>query len=91
MVHVDNGGTVELDAHGLPDSGGHHYYELWLMTNPASTVPVASFAVGADGTAKVRVPLPADPNAFRYYDISRQRVGGGTEHSSESVLRAPTG
>jgi anti-sigma-K factor RskA len=90
VVHVRHGHTVELDARGLPDSGSDHYYELWLMTDAAKTVPIASFAIGADGAARVRVPLPADPDRFRYYDISRQRVGGGTRHSTESVLRAPT-
>ena len=90
VVHVRNGHTVELDARGLPDSGNHHYYELWLMTDPAETVPIASFSIGVDGSANVRVPLPAEPNHFRYYDISRQRVGGGTQHSAESVLRGPT-
>jgi Anti-sigma-K factor rskA len=90
VVHIRHGHTVELDARGLPDSGSHHYYELWLMTDAAKTVPIASFAIGADGAARVRVPLPADPGRFRYYDISRQRVGGGTRHSTESVLRAPT-
>lgn len=90
VVHVRHGHMVELDARGLPDSGSDHYYELWLMTDAAKTVPIASFAIGADGAARVRVPLPADPKRFRYYDISRQRVGGGTRHSTESVLRAPT-
>ena len=90
VVHVHNGHTVELDARGLPDSGSDHYYELWLMTDAAKTVPIASFAIRVDGAAQVRVPLPADPHHFRYYDISRQRVGGGTRHSAESVLRAPT-
>ena len=32
------------------------------MTDAAKTVPIASFAIGADGAARVRVPLPADPN-----------------------------
>ena len=90
VVRVHNGHTVELDARGLPDSGRHHYYELWLMSDAAKTVPIASFAIGVDGAAHVRVPLPADPSHFRYYDISRQRVDGGTQHSAESVLRAPT-
>lgn len=91
VVHVGDGHTVELDAHGLPDSGTDHYYELWLMTDAARTVPIASFGVGGDGTATVRVPLPANPKAFRYYDISLQKVGGGTGHSAESVLRGSTG
>jgi hypothetical protein len=38
----------------------------------------------------VSVPLPANPRQFRYFDISRQAVGGGTGHSTDSVLRGPT-
>jgi hypothetical protein len=90
-VRVADDGTVELDTRGLPRSGKRHYYELWLMTDAAKTVPIASFGVGGNGVAKVRVPLPANPGKFRYYDISRQRVGGGPAHSSDSVLRGPTG
>jgi anti-sigma-K factor RskA len=81
--------TMLLEVHGLPSSGDGAYYEVWLMNDAESLVPVASFRVGHSGTAKVEVPLPADPGAYRYFDVSRQTVGGGTAHSGDSVLRGP--
>jgi anti-sigma-K factor RskA len=83
--------TMLLHVKGLPASGDGQYYEVWLMSDATSTVPVASFRVGTDGAATVEVPLPADPADFRYFDVSRQTVAGGTGHSDESVLRGSTG
>ncbi len=82
--------TMLLHAHGLPASGKGEYYEVWLMNDTESLVPVASFRVGPSGTATVEVPLPADPGAYRYFDVSRQTVAGGTGHSGDSVLRGST-
>ena len=79
-----------LTVSDMPPSGQGQYYELWLLDGAEQTVPVASFWVGADGTAKLRVPLPADPARYRYFDVSRQRASQGTEHSADSVLRGPT-
>lgn len=81
---------MELKVTGLPVAGAHHYYEAWLMSSAARSVPLASFQVDANGNATVRVPLPADPAAFRYFDVSRQAVSAGPRHSAESVLRGPT-
>lgn len=78
-----------LTVADLPRSAQGQYYELWLLGD-TETVPVASFRVGTDGTATVRVPLPVDPAAYRYFDVSRQTAADGTEHSSDSVLRGPT-
>jgi anti-sigma-K factor RskA len=89
-VAMPRPGEMLLRAHGLPTSASGQYYELWLMPDAQRTVPIASFRVGTDGTATVRVPLPADPTSFRYFDVSRQQVSGGTGHSGDSVLRAPT-
>jgi anti-sigma-K factor RskA len=83
--------TMLLHVKGLPASEEGQYYEIWLMSDAAQTVPVASFRVGADGEATVEVPLPADPADFRYFDVSRQTVAGGTGHSDDSVLRGSTG
>jgi anti-sigma-K factor RskA len=83
--------TMLLHVKGLPASEEGQYYEIWLMSDAASTVPVASFRVGEDGEATVEVPLPADPADFRYFDVSRQTVSGGTGHSDDSVLRGSTG
>jgi anti-sigma-K factor RskA len=82
--------TMLLEVHGLPASGADGYYEVWLMNDAESLVPVASFRVGRSGRAKVEVPLPADPGSYRYFDVSRQTVGGGTAHSGDSVLRGLT-
>ena len=89
-VHMPASGTMVLDVAGLRPAGPGHYYELWLMSSPSRTVPVASFSVNAKGHAEVRVPLPAAPAAYRYFDVSRQAEAGGTGHSGESVLRGPT-
>lgn len=89
-VAMPRPGEMVLRARGLPPSASGQYYELWLMTDASRTVPIASFRVGADGRATVRVPLPADPGSYRYFDLSRQEVDGGTGHSADSVLRGPT-
>jgi Anti-sigma-K factor rskA len=83
-------GEMVLRASGLPKLAAGEYYELWLMSDARRTVPVASFRTGPDGSALIRVPLPAEPSRFRYFDVSRQAVGGGTAHSADSVLRGPT-
>ena len=89
-VHMPAPGTMVLDVSGLRPAGPGHYYELWLMTSPSRTVPVASFSVNRKGHAEVRVPLPAAPATYRYFDVSRQATDAGTAHSGESVLRGPT-
>ena len=83
-------GEMLFTAEGLPSLEAGQYYEIWLMSSTSRLVPVASFRVGADGRAQVRVPLPADPTAYRYFDVSRQVAGAGTAHSADSVLRGST-
>jgi anti-sigma-K factor RskA len=79
-----------LTVSDLPPSQRGQYYELWLLDDAGRTVPVASFRVGAGGEASLRVPLPADPARYRYFDVSRQHASQGTEHSADSVLRGPS-
>ena len=83
-------GEMVFTAEGLPTLKSGQYYEIWLMSSSSRLVPVASFRVGSDGHAQVRVPLPADPSSYRYFDVSRQRVAEGTVHSGDSVLRGST-
>jgi anti-sigma-K factor RskA len=82
--------TMLLRTYGLPASAPGGYYEVWLMSSDSKLVPVASFRVGSSGAASVEVPLPAPPTAYRYFDVSRQTVAGGTGHSADSVLRGST-
>lgn len=90
LVAMPTGEDMVLEVSDLPTNPAGEYYELWLLGSDGETVPVASFRVGEGGTAKLRVPLPVDPGAYQYFDVSRQSAADGTQHSSDSVLRGPT-
>ncbi len=89
-ISMPKSDTMLLRAHGLPPSTPGDYYEVWLMSSDSKLVPVASFRVGESGEASVEVPLPAAPDEYAYFDVSRQTVSGGTGHSKDSVLRGAT-
>ena len=75
---------------GLPQAAAGGFYELWLLSSPTKLVSLGSFRVSRDGTADVRVPMPVDPQAFDYLDVSLEPGDGDPGHSRHSVLRAPT-
>ena len=83
-------GQATLELSGLPASKPSEYYELWLLSGPEELVSLGSFQVPESGEARVGVPMPADPQLFRYLDISVERLDEGPEHSGLSVLRAKT-
>lgn len=89
-VSMPKADTMLLRTHGLPPSAAGDYYEVWLMSSDSKLVPVASFRVGESGEASVEVPLPAAPDEYAYFDVSRQTVSGGPDHSEDSVLRGAT-
>ncbi|MBS1846263.1 MAG: anti-sigma factor [Actinobacteria bacterium] len=89
-ISMPKSDTMLLQAKGLPPSSEGDYYEVWLMSSDSKLVPVASFKVGESGEASVEVPLPAAPGEYTYFDVSRQSVSGGLDHSQDSVLRGPT-
>jgi anti-sigma-K factor RskA len=89
-VSMPKADTMLLRTHGLPPSAAGDYYEVWLMSSDSKLVPVASFRVGQSGEASVEVPLPAAPDEYAYFDVSRQTVSGGPDHSQDSVLRGAT-
>lgn len=90
LVSMPSEDEMQLRVDGLAPNPAGEFYELWLLGEDGETVPVASFRVGEGGTASLRVPLPVDPGAYEYFDVSRQDAAAGTEHSSDSVLRGPT-
>lgn len=87
-ISMPTSDEMVLAVSDLPRNAAGQFYEVWLLGGD-ETLPIASFRVGSDGTATVRVPLPADPAAYRYFDVSRQIAAEGTEHSGDSVLRGP--
>jgi Anti-sigma-K factor rskA len=90
-ARVTSRGQLTLRVQRLPAAGRGRYYEAWLMTDDTHLVPVASFEVHGSGSAALTVPLPAPVARYRYVDVSLQTVSGTTAHSSDSVLRGPTG
>jgi hypothetical protein len=89
-AHLVGGDQLVLTVQHLPASRPQQYYEAWLMTSTTRLVPLASFRVGRGGQARLTLPLPAAASAYRYIDVSLQRVGAGTRHSADSVLRGAT-
>ena len=87
VAYMTGGAHMTLTLKGLPPSAPGTYYELWLMTSYTRLVPVTSFRVGVSGDGTLRLLLPDDPHAYRFLDISVQRLGGGSAISHRSVLR----
>lgn len=84
------GDQMRLDVSGLKPNGGGEFYELWLLGENGDLIALGSFQVGKDGERTVELPLPVDPSAFEYFDVSIQEHNGGPEHSGRSVLRGLT-
>ena len=81
---------VRLRVNGLKETKPSQFYELWLLGPDGRLVGLGSFRVGADGSADLDLPLPVNPDAFRYFDISLEPADGNPGHSGVSVLRGPS-
>lgn len=81
---------LRLSVAGLSETGPREFYELWLMGKDGELVALGSFRVGPDGSSEIEVPVPVDPDRYRYYDISIQPENGSPQHSGRSVLRGLT-
>lgn len=85
-----SGDRMTLRVSGLRPSEGDQFYELWLLGADKRLIGLGSFRVGDDGEATFRLPLPVDPGAFDYFDLSLEPGDGDPGHSGVSVLRGPT-
>jgi anti-sigma-K factor RskA len=85
-----DGERATLELSGMPASRSGEYYELWLLNGPEELVSLGSFRVPESGRATVEVPMPVDPQLFRFVDVSVERLDEGPEHSGLSVMRART-
>ena len=81
------GRRATLVASGLRPSRRGEFYELWLLRPDAELVALGSFRVGADGRARIQVPLPVSPSEYRFVDVSVEPDDGDPAHSTRSVLR----
>jgi anti-sigma-K factor RskA len=81
------GEGVNVHVSGLRPTGARQFYELWLLGRDGRLVGLGSFRVDDHGAATLKLPLPVDPDAFRYFDISLEPADGDPGHSGVSVLR----
>jgi anti-sigma-K factor RskA len=84
------GDQMTLDVSGLEQSGDREFYELWLLGEKGELIALGSFRVPPDGSSTIEVPLPVDPDRYRYFDVSIQPENGDPQHSGRSVLRGLT-
>ena len=81
---------LRLSVSGLEETGEREFYELWLLGDEGELVSLGSFRVDPGGSNEIEVPVPIDPNRYRYYDVSIEPANGSPEHSGRSVLRGLT-
>lgn len=84
------GDSARLDVSGLKPTGSGEFYELWLLGKNDELVALGTFRVEPDGASNIEVPLPVDPNQYKYFDVSIQPDNGDPNHSGRSVLRGVT-
>lgn len=84
------GDRATVRVSGLRATDGGQFYELWLLGADKKLIGLGSFRVGANGEATLRLPLPVDPDAFQFFDLSLEPGDGDPGHSGVSVLRGPT-
>ena len=80
--------SMRLTVSGLPRVGAGGFYEVWMMRDAGHLVALGSFRVGADGRARIDLPVTASPRRFPVLDISREPADGDPAHSGHSVLRS---
>lgn len=85
-----SGDAATVDVSGLRPTGPSKFYELWLLGDDGRLVALGSFRVKPNGRSQIKVPLPVNPDDYRYFDISVQPDNGDPEHSGVSVLRGVT-
>jgi anti-sigma-K factor RskA len=85
-----SGDGLTVRVSGLRPTEGGEFYELWLLGADKRLVGLGSFQVGDDGATTLKLPLPVDPGAFDYFDLSLEPGDGDPGHSGVSVLRGPT-
>jgi hypothetical protein len=78
---------VRVDARLTPSRRGETY-EIWLYESHEDAVSLGHRRAGRSERLKFAADLPMPLEAYRYVDISRERVRGSDSHSGKSVLRA---
>jgi anti-sigma-K factor RskA len=71
---------------GLPPLPPDQTYQLWLVPPGGTPTSVGLAMVGADGTAMVTVPVPAELRGFAIADVSVEPAGGSPQITKATIV-----
>ena len=79
--------AVQVQATGLDPSTQKFAYQFWLYDNKGNARSLGAQVTDQNGTLQAIGNLPKGFEKYRYFDLSREAIGGNTGHSGQSVLR----
>ena len=93
FVGADVPRRVQLSVSKLTPPAAGKTYQFWVIPEGDGKAPVSIgvFAVGADGAAKIDLPLPATPTPPKVLAISLEPAGGTASPTGPIVATGPVG
>jgi hypothetical protein len=79
--------AVQVQATGLPPSTQKFAYQFWLYDSQGKARSLGAQVTDQSGTLQAIGNLPKGFASYRYFDLSKEPIGGPEGHSGESVLR----
>ena len=79
--------AVQVQATGLPPSTQQFAYQFWLYDSKNNAKSLGAQVTDKNGTLQAVGTLPAGFEKYRYFDLSKEPIGGPKGHSGVSVLR----
>jgi hypothetical protein len=79
--------AVQVQATGLVPSTQQFAYQFWLYDSQGKAKSLGAQVTDKKGTLQAVGYLPAGFERYRYFDLSREPIGGPKGHSGQSVLR----
>ena len=79
--------AVQVQATGLPPSTQKFAYQFWLYDSEGKARSLGAQVTDQSGTLQAIGNLPKGFAQYRYFDLSKEPIGGPAGHSGDSVLR----
>ncbi|HEU0023084.1 MAG TPA: anti-sigma factor [Thermoleophilaceae bacterium] len=79
--------AVQVQATGLEPSTREFAYQFWLYNDRNEVRSLGAQVADENGTLQAVGNLPKGFEKFKYFDLSREPIGGDEGHSGQSVLR----
>jgi Anti-sigma-K factor rskA/Sigma-70, region 4 len=79
--------AVQVQATGLEPSTQQFAYQFWLYDSQGKARSLGAQVTDKKGTLQAVGTLPDGFESYRYFDLSKEPIGGPKGHSGDSVLR----